>query len=165
MPIKAALSEEEYLRTSFPGVDQEYRDGELVERSVPDLFHGRTQGDFYVYFRKHEQLKLFASIETRLRMRPGRYVIPDVVVFWPELPTARVPETLPLIVIEILSPDDRLSKVRDKLQEYADWGVAHIWLVDSDRRVLYLFRDGLHEVKSFTVPEVELEVTVADIFG
>ncbi len=31
MPTKAVLSEAEYLRTSFPGVDQEFHEGELIE--------------------------------------------------------------------------------------------------------------------------------------
>lgn len=35
MASKASLSEEEYLRTSYSGVDREFRDGDLVERSVP----------------------------------------------------------------------------------------------------------------------------------
>lgn len=44
MESKAALPVEEYLRTSFPDLDKEYRDGELVERSLPDYLHSKTQG-------------------------------------------------------------------------------------------------------------------------
>ena len=43
MGAKAAIPAEVYLRTSFPDVDPEYREGELVERTMPDYFHGRTQ--------------------------------------------------------------------------------------------------------------------------
>jgi hypothetical protein len=43
MGAKTAISAGEYLHTSFPGVDREYRDGELVERTKPDYLHGRTQ--------------------------------------------------------------------------------------------------------------------------
>jgi hypothetical protein len=43
MGTKTALSVEEYLRTSFPDLDKEYRDGKLVERTFPDFLHGRTQ--------------------------------------------------------------------------------------------------------------------------
>lgn len=32
MSVNTALSVEEYLHTSFPDLDREYRDGELVER-------------------------------------------------------------------------------------------------------------------------------------
>ena len=165
MPVKAGLSEEEYLRTSFSGVDQEYKDGELVERSVPDFFHGDTQGAFYALFKQHRKpLKLFASVETRVNPRAGRYMIPDVSVFWPDKPTEETLEMRPLIVIEVLSRDDRMVDVRAKLQEYADWGVPHIWLVDPRQRLFYLFHDGLHEVKSFAVPEVKLEINPADVF-
>jgi Uma2 family endonuclease len=37
-----------------------------------------------------------------------------------------VPDTPPLIVVEILSPDDRLTEVREKLEEYRAWGVPHV---------------------------------------
>jgi len=159
------VPEEEYLRTSFSGLDQEYRDGELVERSIPDYLHGKTQlrsgGFFGARSKTH---KLFSTTETRLRLRPGRYLIPDVSVFWPDEPTAAIPEIRPLITIEILSPDDRMSEVREKLQEYVDWGVPHVWLVDPRTRTLYECRDGLHEVSSFSIPEAGLKVSPADIF-
>jgi Uma2 family endonuclease len=165
MPIKAVVSEEEYLRTTFPGVDPEYRDGELMERGVPNYFHGVLQGDLYSFFKQHRQRNLFPAVETRLRVRPGRVMIPDVVVFWPNDPNTEFPETLPLIAIEILSKDDRLAEVRDKLQEYLNWGVPHVWLIDPTKNRLYVYRDGLREVQSFSIPEVSLELAHSDIFG
>ncbi len=57
-----------------------------------------------------------------------------------------------------------MSDVRDRLQEYADWGVAHIWLADPDRKIFYLFKKGLHEVKTLTVEEVSLTISPGDIF-
>ena len=166
MATKAAVSEEEYLRTSFPDVDPEFRDGEILERSLPDYYHGKTQGNMVAFYRPHREThRLFASSETRVRIRPGRYAIPDVAIFWPDEPRTRVPDARPLIVVEILSPDDRMSQVREKLREYLDWGVPHIWLVDPEARVLYEFgHDGLHEVPSYRIPEAGLEVTAADIF-
>jgi hypothetical protein len=43
MGAKTALSVEQYLQTSFPGQDKEYRDGEVVERSLPTFLHGKPQ--------------------------------------------------------------------------------------------------------------------------
>ncbi|MBS1825091.1 MAG: Uma2 family endonuclease [Acidobacteria bacterium] len=57
-----------------------------------------------------------------------------------------------------------LAEVRNKLQEYADWGVAHVWLIDPHMKRLYLCRDGLHEVPSYQLPEIKLSVTPADLF-
>ena len=45
MGAKTGLSVEEYLHTSFPDLDRDYRDGQLVERSLPDYLCGKTQLD------------------------------------------------------------------------------------------------------------------------
>lgn len=166
MATKAALSEEEYLRTSYSGVDREFCDGELMERSVPEYSHGTLQGEFYSFFRPfRKDRKLFPSVETRIHLRPGRYVIPDVCVFWPHEPTAEIPESLPLVVIEVLSPDDRMSDVIAKLREYHEAGIAHVWLADPKLRCLYLYSDGLHEVTTARIPEVDLELRFAELFA
>jgi Uma2 family endonuclease len=41
-----------------------------------------------------------------------------VTVFYPKEPQERVPAAPPFVAIEILSPDDRMADVRDKLAEY-----------------------------------------------
>jgi len=165
MPTKAALSEAEYLRTSFPGVDQEYRDGELVERSVPDLFHGVIQSRFSAWFINREDSHgLHPATEVRNYIRPGRFMIPDVCVFWPSLPSAAVPETKPLIVIEILSPDDSMTEVMEKLSEYKEWGIVHVWLADPRRKKLYVYHNGLYEVSAFPIPEAGIELPSSEIF-
>jgi Uma2 family endonuclease len=43
MGARTGVSLEEYLHTSYPDLDREYWDGEIVERSLPDYLHGRTQ--------------------------------------------------------------------------------------------------------------------------
>lgn len=164
MGAKTGLSVEEYLHTSFPDLDREYRDGELVERSLPDYLHGKTQlllAAFFAALRK--QLSIFPCTETRMKLRTGRYAIPDLAVFWPDEPP-RLPEAPPVIVIEILSLDDRLAEVRDKLEEYKAWGAAHVWLVDPHSRRMYTCETGLVETPSLKVSELGVEITGADIF-
>lgn len=73
-------------------------------------------------------------------------------------------DTPPLIAIEILSPDDRLSEVRNKLEEYRAWGVAHVWLADPHSRRLYRCDEGLAEVERFTVSEPGLDISADLIF-
>jgi len=164
MGAKTGLSVEEYLHTSFPDLDREYRDGDLVERSLPDYLHGKTQlllaGGFAAL---RKQLSIFPCTETRMKLRTGRYAIPNLAVFWPEEPP-RVPETPPLVVIEILSLDDRLAEVRDKLEEYKAWGVAHVWLVDPHSRRMYTCETGLVETQSLKISELGVGITSADIF-
>jgi Uma2 family endonuclease len=159
-----ALSVEEYLHTSFPDLDREYRDGEIVERTLPDYLHGKTQGLLFAFFLAlGEQLSLHPCVETRMRVRLNRYLIPDVAVFHPAEP-ADVPEIPPLVAIEILSPDDRLAEVREKLEEYRIWGVPHVWLVDPRSRRFYTCDAGLTETSSLMVPELGIEITPRDLF-
>ena len=162
MGTKAALSVEEYLHTSFPDLDKEYRDGKLVERTLPNSLHGRTQlllGAFFLAAAK--SLSLWPYSETRMKIREGVYLIPDVAVF--QAKPGLVPDTPPLVAMEIFSPDDRLPVVREKLEEYRAWGVKHIWLVDPHSKRLYT-DPGLTEVPTLRIPELGLEVTPADVF-
>jgi len=98
-----------------------------------------------------------------MKLREGRYLIPDFAVFWRTKPPL-VPDAPPLIAIEILSPDDRLTAVREKLEEYRAWGVGHVWLVDPHSRRLYTCDTGLTEVTSFTIPELNITLGPAEIF-
>jgi len=164
MGTTTAIPVGEYLRMSFPDVDREYRDGELVERTMPDYLHGCTQALLCIFFGAlRKRLPFFICVETRMKLREGLYLIPDVAVFWPTEP-ARVPDSPPLVAIEVLSADDRLTAVREKLQEYRAWGVPHVWLVDPHSRRLYTCDAGLTEVTSFPIPELNVTLEPAEIF-
>jgi Uma2 family endonuclease len=164
MGAKTAIPAGEYLHTSFPDVDREYRDGELVERTMPDYLQGRTQLLLGVFFEAlRRKLSVYACSETRMKLREDLYLIPDVAVFWPSEP-ALLPNSPPLVAIEVLSPDDRLTAVREKLQEYRAWGVPHVWLVDPHSRRLYTCDIRLIEVTSFTIPELGVQLGPSEIF-
>jgi len=164
MGAKTGLTVEEYLHTSFPDLDREYRDGELIERSLPDYLHGKTQGLLFAFFAAlRKTLPVYPCVETRMKLRPGLFLIPDVSVFH-RIEPGLIPEHPPLIVIEVLSTDDRLSKVRNKLEEYKTWGVPHVWLVDPHSRRTYTCETGLVETQSLKIPEINVELTAADLF-
>src|ERR1700675_3022787 len=165
MGARAGISVDEYLHTSFPDLDREYRDGELVERSLPDYLPGRTQALLLVFFEAlRKKLSFYACSETRVKVREGLYLIPDVSVFRPSPPPSSVPDQPPFIVVEILSPDDRLNAVREKLEEYKAWGVPHVWLVDPHSRRMYTCGAGLTEVLSLRIPELRIELLPNRIF-
>lgn len=163
MGVRTAVTIEEYLHTSYEGTDREFRDGEVVERSMPDYFHGECQANLVIFFGAlKSRRRLYPSTETRMRMPSNRVPIPDVSVFR-ERPI-RVPDKPPLIAIEVLSPDDRMRAVENKLKEYKEWGIPHVWLIDPDSRRMYIFEEKLTEVATLPLPEFETEVTPADIF-
>jgi Uma2 family endonuclease len=74
----------------------------------------------------------------------------------------------PLIVIEILSPEDRLSRFQDRIDDYLAFGVENIWVIDPERREAYTATaSGLHSVHSneLTVPETPIRVVLSDLFA
>ena len=167
MSTKSAVSIEEYLRTSFEGLDREYVDGEIVERTLPDNLHSKTQWRLSGLIWDLSKTRLLhGRTELRSRVARARVRIPDVSIYAGVEPTERVPSEPPLVAIEILSPDDRHLEVMQKLKEYSEWGVQHVWLVDPERRTLHVYAKGaLTEVSALTIPEFEVQLTGAEIFG
>src|ERR1700680_3382818 len=105
---KTQITAEQYLRMTFEN-DAEFVRGEIFERAMPDYIHGRTQGLLGVPFERLRRAHgLLACAELRMQVAPGMYRIADVAVFT-EPPQKPVPDTPPLIAIEILSKDDRHS--------------------------------------------------------
>jgi len=165
MPTKTLLTEEEYLRTSFDDRAPEYVDGELVQRGLPNNSHSRTQQKFVFSFSKlGERLPIYARPELRLRVAPGKYRIADLVVYAHQEPVDELPAQIPLVVIEIVSPDDRYDELMKKLEEYRTWGVPHVWLADPALRRTYLYREGgLMPVAALELPEFGIRIPVEEV--
>ncbi len=58
----------------------------------------------------------------------------------------------PDFVVEIRSPSDALVTLQAKMEEYLDNGVRLGWLIDADRRRIYVYRPG-KEVEELDDPE------------
>jgi Uma2 family endonuclease len=49
------------------------------------------------------------------------------------------------VCIEVLSKDDTLRSIRDKVDDYLNFGVKHVWILDPSRRdTLIADRRGYH---------------------
>jgi len=49
---------------------------------------------------------------------------------------------VPLLVVEVLSPNDLYHQVDRKLQEYLRYGVQEVWLISPEARCVEVFRDS-----------------------
>jgi Uma2 family endonuclease len=166
MASRLQVAPSEYLATSFDGTDREYVRGEIVERSMPNYPHGEMQVELGFRFRQlRDSHRLFGCSETRMRLAPDLYRIPDIAVFAESKPDEPVPSRPPLVVIEIISPDDRYSEMLEKLAEYQQWGVANIWVVDPHRRTLAAYEDEvLRTVPMLALPGYPFELS-SDLFS
>jgi len=100
-----------------------------------------------------------------MRLAPDLYRIADIAVFAESEPTERFPSNPPLLVIEIISRDDRYSDVIGKLLEYQDWGVRNIWVIDPWRKRLATYSSGALTLTSrVALPGYPLELS-AELFS
>jgi Uma2 family endonuclease len=77
-----------------------------------------------------------------------------------------VPKQIPLVVTEIVSPDDRYEDIMTKLADYEAWGVPNVWLVDPGLRRLSVYSQGnLTALPAFELPELGSRIEAAEILG
>jgi Uma2 family endonuclease len=125
---------EEYLSTVYePDVD--YVDGEIQERNMGEEEHATIQ-KFLITFlaSREEQWGIRVMQENRVQVKPTRYRIPDVCVLSEDAPFGGITRTTPLLCVEVLSPEDRMSRMQDKVDDYIAMGVRSVWIVDPYRR-------------------------------
>ena len=164
MATKTLVSAEEYLRTSFEGAEPDYLDGELVERTMPNLFHSEIQVALVIAFGPWRD-RLFLSTEIRLRVGHNKFRVADFAVFSSKQRKS-IPEDAPYAVVEIVSPDDRYEDLMSKLADYEEAGVEFIFVADPPTRKLSRYRNGdLIAVSSLDLPAHGLSITLAAIFG
>src|SRR5580658_8158042 len=119
MSAKVLMDVDEYLHTSFEGPDCEYLDGEVVERNMGELPHGEAQCTLASLLRAAGRpLGMRVVTEVRIRISPTRYRIPDVSVWHPGDIGDKIPTKPPFLAIEVLSPEDRMTRVQPKIAKY-----------------------------------------------
>ena len=124
---------EEYLRTSYRP-DCDFIEGEVLERNVGKRKHSYAQGETCSWFnRRKGVLMLQALPELRMRVSTGRIRIPDIVVCEIPLPEEEVFTTPPYLCIEVMSPDDTISAMQDRLDDYLQFGVPNIRVIDPSK--------------------------------
>jgi Uma2 family endonuclease len=164
MGSKTLISPEEYLATSFPDREPEYVHGELKEKPMPDAVHAEIQAllaALLVALGHKHQLRV--RTENRCRVAPGVYRLPDVAVFH-ATPFERVPTVPPILVVEVVSEDEKRVDLIAKLRDYAAWGVPNIWIVDPWSRLLAVWKnDSEMHVEALSLPEYGFEVRLEQL--
>ncbi len=105
----------EYLSTSYRP-DCDYVDGTFPERHLGDYDHARLQGAvLYCHFNRRKEWGIDVVPEQRVQVAATRFRVPDVCVIADAGQPEQIFRTPPLICIEILSKDDRLSEMQERV--------------------------------------------------
>ena len=128
---------EEYLRTVYRP-DCDYIDGEVLERNMGETPHSGLQTFFGRFFAQFEERWNFDTLtEQRLQIGATRFRVPDVMLVPFTTDDLRIVHTPPLLCIEILSSEDRMRRVQERLDDYARMGVPSMWVIDPWRGVAH----------------------------
>jgi Uma2 family endonuclease len=166
MSVSYAVSLEEYLHTTYRP-DCDWIDGELRERNLGQFDHAWLQTALVVMLAlRSRDWGVIALVEQRLRVTPTRYRIPDVVVLPANYDRSQIVTVPPLLCIEILSPDDRLSEVMERSEDYLAMGTPEVWIFDPAKKTAYVkSSNGLHESAPNAVLRCgAIEISLPELF-
>jgi Uma2 family endonuclease len=168
MPTGTLISVEEYLATSYEP-DCDYVDGRIEERNLGEWDHSRLQLAIGAYFfARRKQWGISAATEMRIQVKPSRFRIPDVCVVLGE-PGEQILTRPPFLCVEILSPEDRMKRVQERIDDYLAMGVRYVWVLDAADRHVYVATSetGLQEFKGgvLRTENPTLELPLAEIFA
>jgi Uma2 family endonuclease len=157
---------EEYLKTVYRP-DCDYVDGIVEERNVGERDHSWVQGSFVAFFRsRFRETGLAAWPEWRVQVTPARFRVPDVVITRGR-PGEQILTKPPLLCIEILSPEDTVSRINARVQDYLEFGAPVVWVVDPTERRIWIYRKhGMEEAigASVKLDGTSIEIPFSEIF-
>ena len=165
-PVLIPISE--YLNTTYRP-DCDYVDGELLERNMGERPHATIQGFFVASFYNQRRLwRVLALPEQRVQVSETRYRIADVCVVNVSDSMEPIVRQPPLLCIEIISRDQNLADMHERVQDYLAMGVENIWIVDPKRREAWLgTREGFKSPAEaiFSIEHTPIRIAIADIFA
>ena len=155
---------EEYLRTTSDP-DCEYVDGVIEERPVGEYDHATWQAILVAFFTaRQDELGLKARPELRVQVSRNRFRVPDVTLLSRKAPREQIITHPPIAVFEILSPEDTMARMLEKLADYERMGISAIWLIEPTKQLYYRFQAGqLTPDVTFSLPGTSYTVAFAEI--
>jgi Uma2 family endonuclease len=162
--LQALVSVDEYLSTSYHP-DRDYVEGRLEKRNAGEKEHGKLQFRITVLLKR--QRKLVPFIQTRLRVAAARYRVPDICAYDRE-PDESIFTQPPLLCVEILSPEDRMSRTMEVVEDYLSMGVPTVWVLDPLQKKAYVAdaTAGFREISSqIATSDQRVSLTLDEIFS
>lgn len=162
------LSVEEYLNF-IPRPDVDYVDGLIEERNLGETDHADLQSELVTIFRnRRNQWRVRAFTELRVQVTPTRFRVPDVCILpvtWTRTQIVRQP---PLLCLEVKSPKDTLTKLRERSHDFLRMGVPEVWIFDPASRTAYILRGDQmteHHTGSLRLGGTPIELNLSEVFA
>jgi len=117
MSSTTSISVSEYLSTSYRP-DRDFVDGRVEERNVGEHDHAAVQAALILWFGQHQDdWRIEVLPEQRMRISSTRYRVPDICLVSLDDPVEQILTKPPLACIEILSPEDTLRRMQQRVDD------------------------------------------------
>lgn len=156
---------EVYLKSSFEP-DAEYVDGVIEARPMGEYDHSSWQHAIELWFAQYARAwGIRVRPELRVQVSAGNFRVPDVTILDRNLPVEQVITRPPIAVIEILSPEDTLTRMMTKLNEYRQMGIQTILVIDPDGKNFRFTAGSLEPLppEAFDLPGSACRFDLAEI--
>ena len=167
MASSTAIPVDEYLHTVYRP-DCDYVDGEVIERNAGEYGHSAMQS---ILIRRLHQLGRVLAIRVlpslRMRLSSTRFRIPDICIMLKSQRAEPILTSAPFLCIEILSPEDRMSRVIERVKEFLTFGVRYVWVIDPESRTAFTYTkdEGREERDRLTTGNPEISISVPELFA
>jgi Uma2 family endonuclease len=152
----------------------EFEDGELILMTAESEINRRIASFLFACFLQQGVPAYRLSMKTEIVTTGSRLRVPDLVVFSEELAIAmegakrstvmsEMPS--PLLVVEVVSPNQSSRDYRYKRSEYAVRGISEYWIVDPilGRVTVLEWVDGFYEEKVYEGEQAIASIIFADL--
>lgn len=152
------LTADEFMRLGDE-VHGELIRGVLCEMPKPGWRHGQLTARLCAQLVNHAEVRQLGTVAGEvgvlLERGPDTVRAPDAAfVSHDRLPKGNVPdrydETIPDLVVEVVSPSDRLAEVRDKARMWLSFGVQLVWVVFPTARTVEVHHSGVEAAETLT---------------
>ncbi len=165
-PVLIPVSE--YLRTTYRP-DRDYIDGELKERNLGEQPHAHLQGMITAIFYNHrKEWGIRPLPEQRLQISSSRYRVPDICVIRNTDGKDPIITFTPLLCVEILSADDSLRELQERVDDYLAVGAKAIWAIDPwKRHGYYCSAKGFEQPADgfLRIEGTPIQISLAEVFA
>ena len=162
------ISVNAYLATSYRP-DCDYIEGEVRERNFGERPHSVMQGILAGVIHSNQRAwHVLGALELTLKITEDRYRIADIAVLCRSAPPEGITTIAPLICIEVISRQDTMIGMFERLEDYRRMGVEHVWLIDPSNRHAYIATArGLHAPPhgEYTIPGTLIRISLAEVFA
>lgn len=154
--VSTPMTTEEFLKLPDDGVERWLIDGELREGSMTkrNRFHSFTMTRVSKFLDNWLDKQptprgqiLTGDAGVRLQRNPDTTFGIDVVYVSAEVLDQQTDDStiidgIPVLAVEILSPSDTIEDINEKIDAYLEAGVPLVWIIDTHRRTVTIYRPG-----------------------